>query len=385
MIRQAALYFPNPEDARAALLVVAGRPVAFRAVMAALRAGCRRVALPGLFRRTAVEHLIAAAPAARAATVWLDDGDLGEEPTLLIPATACVPPAALAPLLQSDAPTVLAESRDTGAPVVAADTPLARAFAGEIAAGLPLGDALPRALERSHVGATRGGAWYLRVTDGADAARAQAQLWAELGSPIDTRLDVVLHRRLSRPVSRLAVAWGVTPNQVSVLSLMIGLGAVWCFWRASPASAAAGLLLYAASVVLDHSDGEVARVTLAESRLGEWLDVLVDTVIHVLLVVAMGVTAATVAWRGSELLGILAGAGVVAGAWLAKAWPPAGSVDRVGKALDRLSNRDGFYTMLVAFIGARALTPAWLPFFMLTVVAGTHAYWLGRVLHRLAR
>ena len=132
------------------------------------------------------------------------------------------------------------------------------------------------------------------------APRPEAPPHGDAGSPIDTRLDVLFHRRLSRPVTRLALALGLTANQVSLASLLVGLLAVWGFWHATPGTALAGLVLYAAAVVLDHSDGEVARLTRSESRLGEWLDVTSDTVIHALLVLAMGVTAQrAAAARGS--------------------------------------------------------------------------------------
>ena len=39
MIAQAALYLPASDDIRAALLAVAGRPVAYRVVVSAIRAG----------------------------------------------------------------------------------------------------------------------------------------------------------------------------------------------------------------------------------------------------------------------------------------------------------------------------------------------------------
>ena len=120
------------------------------------------------------------------------------------------------------------------------------------------------------------------MIDTRPARRADALFHHGAGSPIDTRLDTVFHRRLSRPLTRLALALGLSANQVSLASLLVGMLSVWGFWYATPWSALAGLVLYAAAVVLDHSDGEVARLTHSESRLGEWLDVTSDTVIHAL-------------------------------------------------------------------------------------------------------
>ena len=52
-----------------------------------------------------------------------------------------------------------------------------------------------------------------------------------------------------------------------------------------------GLLVYILAVVLDHADGEVARLTLTESAFGEWLDAVVDTVVHTTLALTLGVAA----------------------------------------------------------------------------------------------
>ena len=85
----AALYLASPEDAEAGRLDVAGLPVAFRALMSALHAGCPSVAVPAVYRGTEVDRAIGRSARARAHTVWLD-GDNGEaplEPMVLLPAT----------------------------------------------------------------------------------------------------------------------------------------------------------------------------------------------------------------------------------------------------------------------------------------------------------
>ena len=214
------------------------------------------------------------------------------------------------------------------------------------------------------------------------APRAQAPGPGSTGSPIDTRLDVLVHRRLSRPLTRLALALGLSANQVSLASLGVGLLAVWGFWQATPWSALVGLVLYAAAVVLDHSDGEVARLTHSESRLGEWLDLTSDTVIHALLVLAMGVTAQAQAGRAGIGLGALAASGVVVSAIIAKT-SPRSTAGGVGGFLDALGNRDGFYAMLLLFILALTFAPALLTALMIVVAAGSHAYWLTRLGYRL--
>jgi phosphatidylglycerophosphate synthase len=169
---------------------------------------------------------------------------------------------------------------------------------------------------------------------------------------------------------------------VSLLSLVVGLLAVWGFWNATPLSAVFGLVLYGAAAVLDHSDGEVARLTLQESRLGEWLDVITDTLVHGLLVLAMGVTTQQAAGRTGLGLGVLAAVGVAVSAMIAKTSPRSAG-GGVGGFLDALGSRDGFYAMLIVFIFALAIAPSALPILMIIVTAGSHAYWLIRLGYRL--
>jgi phosphatidylglycerophosphate synthase len=319
---------------------------------------------------------VEASPRARAAVDWREPGAaLPPGPLLLLPAAALAPPEALAALLAAGPGAVLAASTRAGAPILIVDPALAAGLAGGLAAGDPLGDDLARALER-HAPRPVAGGWCVRARDARGAAEAQARLYAELGSPIDTRLDVHLHRRFSRHVTRAALALGVAPNPITAASFLVGLLAVWCFWRATPASAVAGLLLYVVACILDHADGEVARLTLTESRLGEWLDVVADNVIHALVVLAMGVTSQAAAGAGGWL-GALGALGIVGSAAVAKWWPDTGA-GGAGGALVDLGSRDGFYAMLALFIVARTLLPGALPWLMLVVVLGAHAYWVAR-------
>jgi phosphatidylglycerophosphate synthase len=383
VIDRAVLHLVSDEDTRALLLPVAGRPVALRVIVSALRAGVREVVVPARWRGGALEQAIAATPSAQAATVWLDATTaFASTSALLIPATVVASSTLLARLRATSGPAVHAPSRSDGASLILADGAMVAALESELRSGLPMGDAIDRALKGREV-AVVAGDWSIRVSDVASAARAEDHLYAGLGSAIDTRLDRALHRRLSRPVSRRAVTWGITPNQLSVASLLVGLVAVAGFAVGTPASALLGLVLYTAAVVLDHADGEVARLSLRESRLGEWLDVLVDTVVHALLVMTLGLVADQRAGGSSALMGAVAAVGVVLSAAVAKISPAATS--GVGGFLAALGSRDGFYAMLVLFIAALTWEPAWLPSLMVIVAVGSHAYWIGRGLYALAQ
>jgi len=383
VIRQVALYLPTADDLHSALLPVAGRPVAFRALVHAVRAGAQSVGVPAVFRGTVVETAIDASARIRTAARWLDHERLVDTTTVLVPASALAPPAALATLLAAAPPAMLAASAHDGAAMLVA-AHLTGTLASALEAGTPVADELDRALKSREAAMLAPDAWHVHVRDLQSARRAEDRLFAALGSAIDTRLDRALHRRLSRPVTRAAIALGITPNPISVASLVVGLLAAWCLWLGTAGAAVAGLAVYVTAVVLDHADGEVARLTLTESRVGEWLDIAVDTIVHAAMVVAMGLTAERIAGGGAAL-GIIGALGVVASAAVAKHWPTTDATDSIGATLQNLGSRDGFYTMLLLFIAALALAPAALPWLMIIVALGSHAYWLARATYTVRR
>jgi len=53
--------------------------------------------------------------------------------------------------------------------------------------------------------------------------------------------------------------------------------------------------------------------------------------------------------------------------------------------LGRLTSRDGFYLMLLAFVLVRLVDPARLPALMILIAVGAHVYWVTRVLSLLRK
>ena len=385
MIRQAALYLVAAEDVRTSRLAVAGRPVVFRAIVAAVRAGVARVLVPLALRSPELDSALESSPRARAAVAWLDTpAALADEPTLVVPATGLTPPDALRRMAAAPGAALLAESVSADAPLFVADRPLLAALRTQLVAGVPLAETLDRARKLRDLPVVMSGRWYVRVADTAAAAEAEARLYAGLGSPIDTQLDVSLHRRLSRPISRAAVAAGIGPNAITLASGLVGLASVATFAHGEVPAVLAGLLLYVAAVVLDHADGEVARLTLTESVLGEWLDIVVDTLIHGTMLLALGIACMRVTGSGLTA-GVVGAVAVVVSGILGKVWPPAPPSTAERGLLDRLSSRDGFYGMLLSFVVVRIAAPALLPVLLVIIAAGSHTYWVARVAFLLSR
>src|SRR5690606_31697464 len=82
----------------------------------------------------------------------------------------------------------------------------------------------------------------------------------------------------SRLVKFTANRTRITPNQLTVGALVLGLGAAACFAVASWPWLLAGALLYHLSFTLDCMDGKIARLKGTGSVFGAWLDYIFDRV-----------------------------------------------------------------------------------------------------------
>jgi hypothetical protein len=80
----------------------------------------------------------------------------------------------------------------------------------------------------------------------------------------------------SRYVARWAARAGLTPNQVTVIALCIGLVASAAFATGERAGYVAGAVLLYLSFVADCVDGQLARYTRRFSKFGAWLDSVFD-------------------------------------------------------------------------------------------------------------
>ena len=97
---------------------------------------------------------------------------------------------------------------------------------------------------------------------------------------MDGVIDRYVNRRISGPFSRLFMKLGFSPNAITLLSMLLGLMGAACFAMGSYRSGMLGALLFQLAVIVDCCDGEVARLTFAESRLGRALDLVSDNIVH---------------------------------------------------------------------------------------------------------
>jgi phosphatidylglycerophosphate synthase len=378
---RALLYLPDEAAHRLAGAPVAGRTLAVRAMVAALRAGASLIAVPATLRDAAAEGALRRMPALAAAVCWLapsaEPPDAAAGPWLLLPASSLIHVSALRGLLSppSTAGAVLAPSAAGAAPVAVVGAALVTALWKDLAAGRPVGLELARRLGEAGALPREVTGPYCAVREPSDLARAEDALQATLGIAADSGVDRYLHRRCSRWITRLLVRTSVTPNQVSLSSLVIGLGAVWCFWHATPASALWGVIVYAIACIVDHSDGEIARLTFQESAFGANLDWTIDTIIHAGVVLGIGVTAGGPVMAG---LGVLGAAGVTLSALFARYLPREIEVGRtLGGLLTHIGNRDLFYLLLLGTAALRWLAPPFVGVVTVVVAIGSQIYWIG--------
>ena len=101
-------------------------------------------------------------------------------------------------------------------------------------------------------------------------------------------------RKLSKPITRLALRRGWTPNAVTLASFAIGIAAAVFFAFGERWALVVGALLLQLSLVVDCVDGEVARATRKFSALGAWLDASTDRVKEFLAYAGLAIGAAAV-------------------------------------------------------------------------------------------
>ncbi|MGC4091241.1 MAG: CDP-alcohol phosphatidyltransferase family protein [Polyangiaceae bacterium] len=114
------------------------------------------------------------------------------------------------------------------------------------------------------------------VSDDASRRRAERALFRSLRKPEDGWTSRYLNRHISLTLSRWLVHTPLTPNQISLGILAIGLGGALAAASGTHFGLALGAFLLQTQSVLDGCDGEVSRVTHRGSKTGEWLDTIGD-------------------------------------------------------------------------------------------------------------
>ncbi len=102
-------------------------------------------------------------------------------------------------------------------------------------------------------------------------------------------LDLALYRPLAYTLVRTLHRLPVTPNQVTILSLVAGVIAAWAFSLGTSVGMVWGAILYGVANVLDCADGQLARLQNSGTLLGRVIDGMVDYIVSAAVFVGIGI------------------------------------------------------------------------------------------------
>jgi choline kinase/phosphatidylglycerophosphate synthase len=120
--------------------------------------------------------------------------------------------------------------------------------------------------------------------------------------------DGVISRNINRPISlfisRLLVKTGLSANHVTGLTTLVGILSGVFVARGDYLNALIGAFLFNLASILDGCDGEISKLKLTDSKLGQWLDTLSDNTTYLCFFVGVVVG---VAGQGSPHIFISGG------------------------------------------------------------------------------
>jgi phosphatidylglycerophosphate synthase len=118
--------------------------------------------------------------------------------------------------------------------------------------------------------------WSVRLSRKTDVPRLEREYLTRANGGETEGFFTRIIRRFSVPLTLRLARFPITANQVTLAGFALSLLAAWAFSFGSYWWAITGALLYYASMILDCSDGEVARAKMADSRFGAWLETAAD-------------------------------------------------------------------------------------------------------------
>ncbi len=194
-------------------------------------------------------------------------------------------------------------------------------------------------------------------------------------SPI---IDKYIIRKISGFISGFLSRTPVTPNQVTIISLILGIISGIFFSLGEHTYTITAGLLYFLSTVFDQCDGEVARLKQMETEFGRKLDIIVDAIANAVIVI--GITIAVYVKMNFALViiaGFLAVTGISISLLLTTYFSHDSKKDTGTKEmLDKLNNKDFFYIIMLLSVIFNQMI-----WFLLIMAVGTNIYW---IVHKIA-
>ncbi len=201
-----------------------------------------------------------------------------------------------------------------------------------------------------------------RVEDRDEAEERLARSLKDETAQTDAPLARYIDRNLSWRISKRLARTSITPNQVTLANTVVGLASAWMFASPSYWMRLLGALLFLFSITVDGVDGELARLTMSETRFGGMLDVTTDNIVHVAIFAGLFLGC----YRNSGnswylyLIPVVLGGFALCGiaTYLALSVDAKGAEQWLGK-IDRISGRDFAYLLVILALIDRLGLFAW--------------------------
>ncbi len=125
--------------------------------------------------------------------------------------------------------------------------------------------------------------------DANDVSAAEKLLLRGAGKPQDGFVSRFVNRPLSRSVSRLLIRFPLSPNQCTLMLMVLPMAGSILLMQGNYLGFALGAIFFQLHSALDGCDGEIARTKYLESERGNRLDEACDRIATLLFVVSLGI------------------------------------------------------------------------------------------------
>ena len=151
--------------------------------------------------------------------------------------------------------------------------------------------------------------FWIDIDDKTDLKNAERFLCIKLKKDTDGPVSRILNRPISLMISKALLKTGITPNQISVLSFIVGLaGASLFFFGEYFYLILGGIIIHIHSIV-DGCDGEIARLKLRRTKYGGYLDSFLDRYVDALII--LGLTYGYWSISGDSMIWIMGFAAII--------------------------------------------------------------------------
>ncbi len=125
-----------------------------------------------------------------------------------------------------------------------------------------------------------------------DISRAEQMLIKSLSiekRETDSFLAKNFDRKISLFFTKRLIHTPITPNQVTLMGMSIGLIGALLLSFPNYWTQLIGAMLFLFCVIVDGIDGEIARLKLKDSAFGHYLDIITDNIVHIGIFIGIGI------------------------------------------------------------------------------------------------